>query len=113
MNLISIFYPSDDFTREKLPGNLINNSLYYICQDPAKNDIVHIISYLFNEVDLTKNEQKEFTDNFLKAQKIAKEGVGEFPITLHEVRKYISFRNAIPKLDKNIFMTFIFNYHFS
>ena len=113
MNLISIFNPSDDFTREKLPGNLLNNSLYYIVENPSKNDIVNIISYLFEEAGLSKGEQEEFTINFLKAQKIAKEGVGEFPITLHEVRKYISFRKSIPKLDKTIFMTFIFNYHFS
>ena len=92
MNLISIFNPSDDFTREKLPGNLKNNSLYYIVEDPSKNDIKNIISNLFNEAGLSKNEQDEFTVNFLKAQKIAKDGVGEFPITLHEVRKYIFFR---------------------
>ena len=58
MNLISIFYPSDDFTREKLPGNLINNSLYFIAESPNKNDIVNIISNLFNEADLPKNEEK-------------------------------------------------------
>ena len=49
----------------------------------------------------------------MKAQKIAKNDIGEFPITLHEVRKYISFRKAIPGLGGNIFMSFIFNYHFS
>ena len=113
MNLISIFYPSDDFTREKLPGNLINNSLYFIAENPNKNDIVNIISNLFNEADLPKNEENEFISSFLKALKIIKEGVGEFPITLHEVRKYISFRKSIPQLDKTIFMSFIFNYHFS
>jgi len=113
MNLISIFNPSDDFTREKLPANLINNSLYYIVQNPSKNDIENIITNLFSEAELEKTEREEFSKNFLKAQKIAKEGVGEFPITLHEVRKYISFRKSIPKLDRNIFMTFIFNYHFS
>ncbi len=113
MNLISIFNPSDDFTREKLPGNLLNNSLYYIVEDPSKNDIKKIILYLFKEADLDNKEQEDFSKNFLEAQKIAKEGVGEFPITLHEVRKYIAFRKAIPKLDKTIFMTFIFNYHFS
>jgi len=113
MNLISIFYPTDDFTREKLPVNLINNSLYYIVENPSKNDTQKIISNLFNEYKLSKKEQEEFSRNFLKAQKIAKEGVGEYPLTLHEVRKYISFRKAIPNLDKTIFMSFIFNYHFS
>ena len=108
MNLISIFNPSDDFTR-----NLINNTLYYIVEDPSKNNIVNVISNLFSEAELPKSEQYEFTINFLKAEKIAKDGVGEFPITLHEVRKYISLWRSIPKLDKNIFMTFIFNYHFS
>ena len=113
MNLISIFNPSDDFTREKLPGNLINNSLYFIAENPSKNDIKNIISNLFKEAKLEKSEAKEFTENFLKAQKIAREGVGEFPLTLHEVRKYISFRKSIPQLDKTIFKTFIFHYHFS
>ena len=116
INLISIFNPSDDFTREKLPANLLNNALYYIVEDPSKNDIVNIISYLFKEAKLEKSEKtehEEFSKNFLKAQKIAKEGTGEFPLTLHEVRKYISFRKANPFLDKTIFMTFIINYHFS
>jgi len=109
MNLISIFNPSDDFTREKLPGNLLNNSLYYIVEDPSKSDIKKIISYLFKEADLDNKEQEDFSKKFLKA----KEGVGDFPINLHEVRKNIDFRKAIPKLGKTIFMTFIFNYHFS
>ena len=113
INLISIFNPSDDFTREKLPTNLLNNALYFIVEDPSKNDIINIISYLFKEAKLNKNECEEFSKNFLKAQKIAKEGTGEFPLTLHEVRKYISFRKTNPLLDKTIFMTFIFNYHFS
>ena len=113
MNLISIFNQTDDFPREKLPGNLINNSLYFIAESPTNKDICHIISNLFNEAGLPKNEQEEFTDSFLKAQKIAKEGVGEYPITLHEVRKYISFRKSIPNIERNIFMLFIFNYHFS
>ena len=112
MNLISIFNPSDDFNREKLPVNLINNSLYYVVEDPSKNDIVNIIKQLFEEGGLSKSEIDEFTISFLKAQKIAREGVGEFPITLHEIRKYLSFRKSIPNLDKNIFMSFIFNYHF-
>ena len=112
MNLISIFNPSDDFTREKLQGNILTNSLYFIVQNPNDNDIANIIKYLFKEANLLE-EQDDFKDNFLKAQKIAKEGIGEFPITLHEVRKYISFRKSIPDLDKAIFMTFIFNYHFS
>ena len=114
MNLISIFNPSDEFSREKLPGNLINKSLYFIAEDPSKNDITKIITKLFDEAQLTdKKEQEQFISSFLKAQKIAKNDITEFPITLHEVRKYISLREAIPDLDRNIFMTFIFNYHFS
>ena len=113
MNLISIFNPSDDFPRERLTGNLINNSLYFIVESPTNTDINNIISNLFNEAGLHKDEQIEFTKNFLTAQKIAKEGIGEYPITLNEVKKYISFRKSIPDLDKKIFMLFIFNYHFS
>lgn len=63
MNFISIFNSLDDFTREKLPGNLINNSFYFIVESPSKNDIANIIS--------------------------------------------------IPKLKKNIFTSFIFNYYYS
>ena len=63
MNFISIFNSLDDFTREKLSGNLINNSFNFIVKSPSKNDIANIIS--------------------------------------------------IPKLEKNIFMSFIFNYYFS
>ena len=63
-----------------MPGNLINNSLYFIVESPSKNDIINIIANLFNEADLPKNEQDEFTRSFIKAQKIAKEGIGENPI---------------------------------
>ena len=113
MNLISILNPSDYFTREKLPGNLINNSLYFIVEDPNKNDIGNIISELFEEAHISKKEKDEFFSSFLKAQNIAKNGTGELPITLNEVGKYISFIKSIPNFDKNIFMTFIFYFHFS
>ena len=113
MNLISIFNPSDNFTREKLSGNLINNSLYFIVEDPSKEDIENIIIYLFEEAELEKEEGEEFLKKFLDAQKISKEENGESPITIHEVRKYISFRKSIPELDKKLFMTFIFDYHFN
>ena len=64
MNLISIFNPSDDFTREKLPGNLINNSLYFIAENPSENDIKNIISNLFKEAKLEKSEAKKFVKTF-------------------------------------------------
>ena len=106
MNLISIFNPSNDFTRERLPVNLINNSFYFIVEDPSEEDNKNIITNLFLESNLNENEKEkeEFIEKFSKAQKIAKNGTGEFPITLHEVRKYISFRKSIPQLDKTIFM---------
>ena len=95
-----------------MPGNLLNNSFYYIVEDPTEKDIKQIINILFQEAGL-ESEQEEFVQNFLVVQKIAKNGVGEFPLTLHEVRKYISFRKEIPCLDKNLFMYFIFHNHFN
>ena len=59
MNLISIFNPSDEFSREKLPGNLINKSLYFIAEDPSKNDITKIITKLFDEEELTNKKEQE------------------------------------------------------
>ena len=94
VNLISIFNPTDDFTKDKLPGNLINNSIYLVVENPDETDNKNIINKLFIEADL-KNEQEEFVNYFKKAQDIAKNAEGEFPITLHEVRKYISFRKSI------------------
>ena len=113
MYLISIFNPNDDFTREKLPGNIINSSLYHIAEDPSEVDIKNIISFLFEEAGLGKDEQEKFFSDFKMAQKISKEAEGEFPITLYEVRKYISFRKNIPNLDKNVFSHFIFENHFN
>ena len=72
MNLISIFNLSDDFRREKLPGNLLNNSLYYIVENPSKNNIKNIITDLFKKAELPKEEKDDFYENFLKAQKIAR-----------------------------------------
>ena len=112
INLISIFNPSDDFTREKLPGNLLNNSIYLVVENPDEKDNQDIINKLFIEAGL-ENEQTEFEHYFKKAQDIAKNAEGEFPFTLHEVRKYISFRKSIDSLDKNYFIFFIFNNHFN
>ena len=82
MNLISIFNPSDNFPREKLPGNLINNSFYFIVESPNENDIQNILLNIFlEEENLSKEEAKEFTTNFLKAKEIAKDS-GEYPFTL-------------------------------
>ena len=113
MNLISILNPSDDFTREKLPGNLLNNSLYFIVENPNTFDINNIISILFKKAGLSDMEKEKFLSCFKKAQKIAQTGEGEFPITLHEVKKYISFRKSIPNFDEKIFLIFIFYYHFN
>ena len=119
MNLISIFNPSNDFNREKLPVNLINNSFYFIVEDPSEEDNKNIITNLFLESNLKENEneiekeKEEFIEKFKKAQKIAKNGTGEFPITLHEAKKYLSFRKSVPEIDKSILMTFIFFYHFN
>ncbi len=111
MNLISIFNPTDDFTRDKLFGNIIDNSLYYIVENPSDDDIKNIISKLFEEADLKETEL--FENCFFKARDIAKEGEGEFPITLHEVKKYISLRTSNSDLNERIFMAFIFIYHFN
>ena len=114
VNLIGIFNPSNDNSREKLPTSLINNCLYYIVDNPSEDDIKKIIDTLFNnEQILTEEEKKLFTSNYLKAKRISESEINEFPITLNEVKKYIQFRNQIPNLDKSIFMKFIFQHHFT
>ena len=113
MNLISIFNPTDDFTRDKLFGNIIDNSLYYIVENPSDDDIKNIILKLFEEAGRPPEEIELFENCFFKARDIAKEGEGEFPITLHEVKKYISLRTSNLDLNERIFMAFIFIYHFN
>ena len=48
--LISIFNPSDDFTKEKLPINMINNSIYFIMENPNKKDCENIIDFLLKKI---------------------------------------------------------------
>ena len=113
MNLISIFNPTNDFTRERLPGNLINNSLYLIVNDPSEDDIKDIIYELFKEAGFDTKESQDFFDKFKETRNIALNAEGEFPLTLHEVRKYISFRKSIPDLDSIMIIYFIFRNHFT
>jgi hypothetical protein len=93
-------------TKEKLPINIINNSLYYIVENPSNFDIKDIIINLFerenlkikNNCKFTQEEAQQFFDNFIKAKEISENGIGEFPFTLNEVKKYISLRtNFCPR----------------
>ena len=121
INLICIFNSSDDMTKEKLPINIINNSLYYIVENPSNIDIKDIILNLFerenlkikNNCKFTQEEAQQFFDNFIKAKEISENGIGEFPFTLNEVKKYISLRTNLPEIDKTFFMTIIFQHHFT
>ena len=121
INLICIFNSSDDMTKEKLPINIINNSLYYIVENPSNIDIKDIILNLFerenlkikNNCKFTQEEAQQFFDNFIKAKEISENSIGEFPFTLNEVKKYISLRTNLPEIDKTFFMTIIFQHHFT
>ena len=123
INLICIFNSTDDMTKEKLPINIINNSLYYIVDNPSNQDIKDIILNLFErentknkdkkELQFTQEEAKQFYENFIKSKEIAENGIGEFAFTLNEVKKYISLRTSLPEIDKTFFMTIIFQHHFT
>jgi len=65
------------------------------------NDKLATITNLFEEKEMPEDEAKKFCHNFLKAQNLSKNGEGEIPITLHQVKKYLSFREKIPQFDKN------------
>ena len=123
INLICIFNSTDDITKEKLPINIINNSIYYIVENPSDQDIKDIIENLFERENIKHKDKKElkfspdeanqFYDNFIKSKEIAENGIGEFAFTLNEVKKYISLRTSLPEIDKTFFMTIIFQHHFT
>ena len=123
INLICIFNSTDDMTKEKLPINIINNSIYYIVENPSNQDIKDIILNLFErennknkdkkELQFTQDEAQQFYDNFIKSKEISENGIGEFAFTLNEVKKYISLRTSLPEIDKTFFMTIIFQHHFT
>ena len=123
INLICIFNSTDDMTKEKLPINIINNSLYYIVENPSEADIKNIIEKLFEkentknkgkkDLQFTQKEAEQFYNNFIKSKEIAENGIGEFAFTLNEVKKYISLRTSLPEIDKTFFMTIIFQHHFT
>ena len=73
---------------DKLPSNILNNSLYYIVENPSKDDIKDIIINLFErknaknkgkkELQFSQEEAKLFYKNFIKSKEIAENGIGEF-----------------------------------
>ena len=69
INLICIFNTSDDMTKEKLPINIINNSIYYIVENPSNTDTKDIYqTYLIGKmlrIKMKLNLQKMKQNNFM------------------------------------------------
>ena len=90
-------------------------------ENPSNIDIKDIILNLFerensknkNNCKFTQEEAQQLYDNFIKAKEISENGIGEFPFTLNEVKKYISLRTNLPEIDKTFFMAKIFQHHFT
>ena len=115
INIICIFNPIKGATRDnKLPQNMISNSIYYIVQDPFLNEV--------NQIIFKKLEKEEFRDDYKKLYEnykktkilIEKNFQKDNLLNLNDISKYIEFRKVSYKmLDADFIYAIIFVYRFS
>ena len=113
MNIIGIFNRQGGANRDKLPTNLLYNSIYHIVESPNDQDIKDIIEVLFKVNNLSNDERKTFTNYFFRAKNFSSKIVNEISLSLTDIKKYIDFRIKCPNLKPYIINQFIFVYRFT
>ena len=109
--IFAIFNRQSGASREKLPSNLIHNSLYYIVENPDDNDIRNIINTLFEKNNL-EDEITFFQKYYFEAKKFISQQNNEISLTISDIKKYILFRKKCPSINTFIIIQFIFIYRF-
>ena len=113
INIICIFNPIKGATRDnKLPQNMIFNSIYYIVQDPFLNDVNEII-FKKLQYEEFKEDYKKLYENYKKTKiLIEKRFQKDNTLNLNDISKYIELRKVSYKslevclsIDKIGFMT--------
>ena len=114
VNIICIFNPIKGATRDnKLPQNLIFNSIYYIVQDPFLNDVNEIIFKKLENEEF-REDYKKLYDNYKKTKiLIEKRFQKDNALNLNDISKYIDLRKVSYKsLDADIIYAMTFAYRF-
>lgn len=114
INIICIFNPIKGATRDnKLPQNIIFNSIYYIVQDPFLNDVNEII-FKKLQYEEFKEDYKKLYENYKKTKiLIEKRFQKDNTLNLNDISKYIELRKVSYKsLESDIIYAMIFAYRF-
>lgn len=113
MNLIGIYNTQNGYSnRANLPSSLVYSSLYYIVNNPTKDELRNVIQKLFKNTQFHADWESLYS-SFNITNKIAKDNNSASILTLNDVVKYIIFRKATyTKFDKDIIMQMIFAYRF-
>ena len=89
MNIIGIFNRQGGVSRDKLPNNLLHNSIYHIVESPNNKDIKDIIEVLFKENNLSDDERKIFSSSFFTVKDFISNVINEIPLSITDIKKYI------------------------
>ncbi|KAK8895427.1 hypothetical protein M9Y10_023891 [Tritrichomonas musculus] len=113
LNLIGIYNTQNGYSnRANLPSSLIYSSLYYIVNNPTKDELRSVIQKLFRNTEFQEDWEGLYSI-FNITNKIAKDNNTASILTLNDVVKYIIFRKAtFAKFDKDIITQMIFAYRF-
>ena len=114
INIICIFNPIKGATRDnKLPQNMIFNSIYYIVQDPFLNDVNEII-FKKLQYEEYKKDYKKLYESYKKAKILMEKCFQkDNTLNLNDISKYIELRKVSYKsLEADIIYAMIFAYRF-
>ena len=105
----------DNLIRTKIPSSIMSSCIYYIVDEPSEYEIwIILVTKIKNSITLSvkpylENEIKDLFSTYLKVSNILKENESEEKITLHDINKYIVFREiSDERVEKEIIKQFIF-----
>ena len=105
----------DNLIRTKIPSSIMSSCIYYIVDEPLEYETgIIIATKMKNSIPLSvktylENEIKDLFSTYLKVSNILKENESEEKITLHDINKYIVFREiSDERVEKEIIKHFIF-----
>ena len=105
----------DNLIRTKIPSSIMSSCIYYIVDEPSEYETgIIIATKMKNSIPLSvkpylENEIKDLFSTYLKVSNILKESESEEKITLHDINKYIVFREiSDERVEKEIIKQFIF-----
>ena len=113
LNLVGIYNTDSGFSnRDNLPTSLIYSSIYYIINNPNKEELKKVIKMSFKNTEFAE-EADQFYSDFNTSNTFAKDNNASSILTLNDVIKYIIFRKeTLNKFNRDIVSQIIFAYRF-